>query len=140
MVDLTVLAALPREEFADIVVVVRHIDAMLRIILSDESYIDFWCSEVQDGRFVHHCNRQHVDGTLHRHDNSPYRKWQHIPTFPHHYRREQEETVTESVLPQESHEAVRAFLSTPHHKKGVEIRHRLYMTGRIPPLICGTQY
>jgi hypothetical protein len=32
------------------------------------------------------------------------------------------------------------LLSTPHQKKGVEIRHRLYMTGRIPPLICGTQY
>lgn len=111
MVDLVALTDIAREEFADIVVDIYRIDAKLRMLLSDGSYIDFWWSEVQEGRFAHHWNRQHLDGTIHRHDNSPHGKWRHIRTFPQHYHREREDTVTESSLPQEPQEAVRAFLT-----------------------------
>jgi len=111
MADLAQLESLAREEFADIVVDVYQIDAKLRMLLNDGSYIDFWWSEVQEGRFAHHWNRQNVDGSLHRHDNSPHRKWSHIKTFPLHYHREREESVTESSLPEQPQEAVRAFLS-----------------------------
>jgi Family of unknown function (DUF6516) len=84
MIDLIALADMAREEFPDIVVDTRCIDAKLR---------------------------QHLDGTIHRHDNSPRRKWQHIQTFPQHYHREREEAVTESYLPLEPREAVRTFLA-----------------------------
>jgi Family of unknown function (DUF6516) len=111
MVDLVALERIAREEYADIVIGVYRIDAKLRMLLTDESYLDFWWSEVEQGRFAHHWNRQHVDGTIHRHDNSPHRKWQHIETFPQHYHREREEAVQASFLPTDPHEAVRAFLT-----------------------------
>jgi hypothetical protein len=111
MVDLAELESIAREEFADLVVDVYRIDAKLRMLLTDESYIDFWWSEVQESRFAHHWNRQNVDGTIHRHDNSPHRKWAHITTFPRHYHQGREESVTESFLPEKPQEAVRAFLA-----------------------------
>jgi len=111
MVNLAELERIAREEFADIVVDVYRIDAKLRVLVIDESYIDFWWSEVQEGRFAHHWNRQQVDGTIYRHDNSPHRRWAHITTFPRHYHREREELVTESILPEDAPEAVRAFLA-----------------------------
>jgi len=111
MVDLAALERIARQEFADIVRDVSRIDAKLRIVLIDESYLDLWWSEVQEGRFAHHWSRQHVDGTIHRHDNSAHRKWRHITTFPQHYHREREESVTESFLSQEPQEAVRTFLT-----------------------------
>ncbi len=111
MVDLSVLEGIAKAEFADIVVDVYRIDAKLRMLLSDGSSLDFWWSEVQEGRFAHHWNRQHLDGTIHRHDNAPHRKWQHVRTFPQHYHRGREDTVTESFLPQEPQEAARTFLA-----------------------------
>ncbi len=111
MVDLTELRRIAREEFADIVVDVYRIDAKLRVLVIDGSYIDFWWSEVQESRFAHHWNRQQVDGTIYRHDNSPHRRWAHIATFPRHYHREREDSVMESFLPEEPPAAVRAFLS-----------------------------
>ena len=110
MVNYTELVQIIREEFADIVLDIYRIDAKLRVLLCDESYLDFWWSEVQEGRFAHHWNRQNVDGTIYRHDNSPHRRWAHISTFPLHCHRGQEKTVTESFLPQEPQEAVRKFL------------------------------
>ena len=111
MVDLAELERIVREEFADIVRDVYRIEAKLRVPLIDESYLDLWWSEVQEGRYAHHWNRQHVDGTIHRHDNSPHRKWQHVETFPRHYHREREDAVTASFLPAEPQAAVRAFLT-----------------------------
>src|ERR671922_2938263 len=111
MVDLIELERIAREKYADIVIDVYRVDAKLRVLLTDESYLDFWWSEVEPGRFAHHWNRQHVDGTIHRHDNSPHRKWQHVETFPQHYHREREEAVRARFLPKEAHNAVRAFLT-----------------------------
>ena len=111
MVDLAELEGIAREEFADMVMDVHRIDAKLRMLLIDGSHIDFWWSEVQEGRFAHHWNRQNLDGTIHRHDNSPHRKWRHIKTFPQHYHREREDSVTESFLPTKPQEDVRAFLA-----------------------------
>lgn len=54
MIDLAALERIARAEFADIVVDVYRIDAKLRLLLVDESYLDLWWSEVQDGRFAHH--------------------------------------------------------------------------------------
>ena len=71
MVDLVALERIAREEYADIVMDAYRVDAKLRVLLIDDSYLDFWWSEVEQGRFAHHWNRQHVDGTIHRHDNSP---------------------------------------------------------------------
>lgn len=110
MANLTALERIVREEFPDIVIDAQRIDAKLRVFLVDESFVDFWWSEVQAGRFAHHWNRQHVDGTIHRHDNSPHTRWRHIATFPQHYHCEREDHVIESFLPDKPHQAVQALL------------------------------
>jgi Family of unknown function (DUF6516) len=111
MADLGKLESIARCEFADNVMNVHRIDAKLPIILIDRSYVDFCWSEVQEGRFAHHWNRQHLDGTIYRPDNPSHRKWQHIKSFAQHHHREHEDSVTESYLPQDPQEAVRAFLT-----------------------------
>jgi hypothetical protein len=75
----------------------------------DQSFVDFWWSEVQEGCFAPHRNRQQVDGTIYRHDNSPHKRWAHVSPFPRHYHREHEDSVTESFLPEDATGTVRAF-------------------------------
>lgn len=58
MADLVALQRIAREEYADIMVSACRVDAKLRVLLTDESYLDFWWSEVEPGRFTHHWNRQ----------------------------------------------------------------------------------
>ena len=41
MVDLVALERLAREEYADIVMDTYRVDAKLRVLLTDESYLDF---------------------------------------------------------------------------------------------------
>jgi hypothetical protein len=52
------LECIAREEYVDIVVSACRVDAKLRVLLTDESYLDFWWSEIEPGRFAHHWNRQ----------------------------------------------------------------------------------
>jgi len=42
MVDLAELESLVKGEFADIVIDISRIDSKLRVLLIDESYLDFW--------------------------------------------------------------------------------------------------
>jgi hypothetical protein len=57
MIDLVALERIAREEYADIVMDVYRVDAKLWVLLIDESYLDFWWSEVDQGRFAHYWNR-----------------------------------------------------------------------------------
>ena len=72
--DLLALLKVIHSEFSDIVVHGEIINAKLRVLMKDESYVDFWWSEVQPGRFAHHWDRRSVNGTIFRHDNSPHRE------------------------------------------------------------------
>ena len=101
----------PDEGVAEVPSVDERVAAAEVALHKLHKWIDFWWSEVQEGRFAHHWNQQNVDGTIHRHDNSPHRKWAHISTFPQHYHQEHEELVTESLLPEKLQEAVRALLT-----------------------------
>jgi hypothetical protein len=44
MVGLIGLERIAREEYADIVLDAYRVDAKLRVLLADESYLDFWWS------------------------------------------------------------------------------------------------
>jgi hypothetical protein len=110
MPDLAALKAIIDTEYADIVVDSQITDAKIRVFLSDGSYLDFWWSEVSLGRFAHHWNRRHIDGTIYRHDNAPHKKRQHVATFPKHYHCEREENVIGSNIPDDPEAAIRFFL------------------------------
>lgn len=111
MVDLFVLRKIAETDFADIVIGTRIIDAKLRVLLTDGSYVDFWWSLVIPDRFAHHWERSHVDGSIYRHDNMPHNRWMHISTFPQHYHDGSETNVTDSFLPIHPEIALREFLS-----------------------------
>ncbi len=110
--DLSYLAQVAIREFTDIVVATTIVRDKLRILLSDGSYIDFWWSSQISGRFAHHWERIHVDGTIYRHDNMPHPRWRFVTTFPQHYHEGSQEHVIASFQPSDPPEAaLRAFLT-----------------------------
>jgi hypothetical protein len=110
VVEYPKLASIAAIEFRDIVQSVAIVDAKLRVLLIDHSYIDFWWSTIIPDRFAHHWERRPVDGKIYRHDNSPHLKWQHIETFPQHFHSGSDQNVLESTLSKIPEEALREFL------------------------------
>ncbi|MBU1752564.1 hypothetical protein KKG56_01700 [bacterium] len=110
MIELRKLQAIAEENFADIVSETKIVDGKIRIFLIDTSYIDFWWSAEIEGRFAHHYERGHIDGTIYRHDNMPHLKWAHISTFPQHYHEGSKDNVIESFLVAEPSMSVMEFL------------------------------
>jgi len=117
MADLFHLTRIAIREFTDIVVTTIVIRDKLRVLLQDGSYIDFWWSGKIPGRFAHHWERTHVDGTIYRHDNMPHPRWQNVATFPQHYHESNQDHVVDSLLPSNPPEtALRAFLAFARQK------------------------
>ena len=81
------------------------------MLLTDGSYLDFWWSLEIPGRFAHHWERSHVDGTIHRHDNMPHSRWSDVESFPQHYHEGSPDHVIGSTLPADPESAVRELLS-----------------------------
>jgi hypothetical protein len=110
--DLVRLARVAIKEFTDIVVATTVMRNKLRVLLNDGSFVDFWWSTNIPGRFGHHWERTHIDGTIYRHDNMPHPRWQFVASYPQHYHEESYDHVVDSLLPSEPpDEALRAFLA-----------------------------
>ncbi|MCL0070055.1 DUF6516 family protein [Dehalococcoidia bacterium] len=110
MINLESIRCIVEEEFADIVVGTQIIDAKLRVLLSDGSFIDFWWSREIRFRYAHHWERGHVDGTIYRHDNMPHKKWEAIRTFPKHFHSGSKGEVVQSQI-SEGERGVREFMN-----------------------------
>ncbi len=110
MVDLNILRTIAEVEFSDIIVFTSIIDDKLRVILIDNSFIDFWWSFKFPERFAHHWERRHVDGTIYRHDNAPHHKWRYVSSFPQHFHFKSDAEVLESNLNSVPEMAIREFL------------------------------
>ena len=110
MISLHQLGSIAESEFADAVQMTEIIRDKLRVLLYDGSHIDFWWSSQIQGRFAHHWERTHVDGTIYRHDNMPHLRWRFVTTFPQHFHDGSSSNVTESHLPTGPEEALRQFL------------------------------
>ena len=111
MIDLSIPRTIAEIEFPDIVKFTTIIDAKLRVILFDSSYIDFWWSFKFTNRFAHHWERRHIDDTIYRHDNAPHTKWQRLSTFPQYFHLKSDSNVVESSLSTNPETAVREFLT-----------------------------
>jgi hypothetical protein len=118
MADLPTLQRIAESDFADIVVGTRIIDAKLRVLFADGSYLDFWWSLEIPGRFAHHWERSHVDGTIYRHDNMPHIQWISTATFPQHYHDGSADNVIGSWLSSDPEAAVREFLNAVRSRLG----------------------
>jgi len=76
--DLDRLRRIAETEFFAVVRSTTIVRNKLRVVLTDDSYIDFWWSTQILGRYAHHWERRHVDGTIYRHDNMPHPQWQGV--------------------------------------------------------------
>lgn len=110
MADLQHLRAVAEREYPDIVESTEIVRDKLRVALRDGSYIDFWWSVALSGRYAHHWERKHIDGTIFRHDNIPHLRWAELSSFPRHFHRGRPDDVTESGLPEEPEAGLRQFL------------------------------
>jgi hypothetical protein len=110
MSDLDRLRRIAETEFLAVVRSTTIIRDKLRVVLVDGSYIDFWWSTQISGRYAHHWERRHVDGTIYRHDNMPHPQWQRVASFPKHFHSADQQSVTESTLSDDPEQAVRQFL------------------------------
>jgi hypothetical protein len=86
----------------------------LRIRLKDGTFIDVWLSS--SGKYSYHWEQRAKRGLIHRHDNAP--DFPDIATFPKHFHDGNEETVTESRIPEEPEEALREFLKFVKERMG----------------------
>ncbi len=98
VVDVERLCEIAEVEFADTVADGYVPDFNeLRLILVDSSFIDIWFSLKLVARYSNHCERRAIDGTIYRHDNAPHKRWQSVPTFPHHFHDGSENDVAELI-------------------------------------------
>lgn len=111
MIDIHKLKELVLAEFSGIVEQVLVTDITeLRILLSDGSFVDVWYSPRQAHKYSYHWERQHLDGSIYRHDNAPHVRWSTIETFPKHFHKGAEHQVEASFLADEPTQAIREFM------------------------------
>jgi hypothetical protein len=97
-------------EFAAIVVQTNTLGAKLRVLLTDNSFIDIWVSHTLQGRFGFHWERRHLDGSLYRYDNFPDTHWTNVATFPFHFHRGDQDTVIAAPFALSVEQGFREFM------------------------------
>jgi hypothetical protein len=97
-------------EFADIVESTKLVEGKLRILLTDESFIDIWFSVKKKGVYAYHWERRNIDGTIYRYNNLPDREAKKLQTYPKHFHNGTEENVVESGLSDNPEKALRTVL------------------------------
>ena len=76
-------------EFSDVVISTHDLGHKLRIYLLDKSFIDFFYSvRLRNRRFAIHWERNHLDNTFYRLDNTPDPRWKKVKSFPVHFHSE----------------------------------------------------
>jgi hypothetical protein len=109
-IDFPALSTVASTEFPDIVQTTSVQENKLRVVLTDGSYVDFWWSLNIEGRYAHHWERRHIDGTIYRFDNAPHAKWRHIKSFPHHFHFKTDSDVRESTIDTNPPDSIRFTL------------------------------
>ncbi len=112
------LRALVINSYPEIVIAARIVHGKLRIYLADGSFVDVWISRRLPGRYAIHWERRHIDGAIHRWDNTPHEAHRHIPTFPHHFHEEYDHIVKPFHYPGSIEEALKEVLRYIKEKIG----------------------
>lgn len=111
MIDIFKLKNIVLNEFADIIGSVNVSDFnQMRILLQEDSFVEIWFSPRNNGRYSYHWERQQIDGTIYRHDNTPHLRWKNVLTFPKHFHDGSENNVVESHINDKAEEALRELL------------------------------
>lgn len=110
MPDLERLRRIAETEFLNLVQSTAIVREKLRVVLVGGSYMDFWWSSQIPGRYAHHWERRHVDGTIYRHDNMPHPQWRAVRSFPKHFHTGEQQAVVESDMADDPEQGLRQFL------------------------------
>jgi hypothetical protein len=116
MPDLERFRGIAETEFLTLVRSTAILRDKPRVVLVDGSYIDFWWSTQIPGRYAHHRERRHIDGSIYRHDNMLHPQWQRVGSFPKRFHLGNQQTVVESALAADPEEALRQFLTFAGNK------------------------
>lgn len=106
------LAHIALTEFKDVVASTALIGGTpaspnkLRLMLSDESFLDIWLSA--DGNYAYHWEHRRQSGKLYRWDNAPHHP--QVNTFPAHFHEGEENTIVASQLSATPGDALRQVL------------------------------
>jgi len=95
MVLLDNLARIAEIEFSDIVDATEMMETKLRIMLTDDGFVDVWLSKKLAGRFGFHWEHKVTD-LSYRYDNFPDTKWSNVSTFPYHFHDGSQDNVVDS--------------------------------------------
>ncbi|MDI6736526.1 MAG: DUF6516 family protein [bacterium] len=104
------LLRLALSEFSDIVEGTKIVEGKLRLLLSEQSFIDIWFSEKKRGVYAYHWERKNINGSIYRHDNLPDKEARKLKTFPKHFHNGSQEAISESHLSDQPQEALRSIL------------------------------
>ena len=113
------LARIAEIEFSDIVDTTELIGTKLRIILTEEGFIDVWLSRKLSNRFGYHWEDKST-GFSYRYDNFPNTMWKHVSTYPYHFHdRFQDNVVESSRFEKDIEQGFRGFMRWVRSKLGV---------------------
>lgn len=111
MIPLEKLQRIAEVEFASIVSQTDLLGVKLRVLLTDNSYVDVWASRKLPGRFGMHWERRHLDGHIYRYDNFPDTDWAAVSTFPFHFHNGDQESVIAAPFATSLEQGFRDFMA-----------------------------
>ena len=95
MVLLDNLARIAEIEFSDIADATEIMETKLRIMLTEDGFVDVWLSKKIANRFGFHWEHKVTD-LSYRYDNFPDTKWSNVSTFPYHFHDGSQDNVVDS--------------------------------------------
>lgn len=95
MVLLDNLARIAEIEFSDIADATEIMETKLRIMLTEDGFVDVWLSKKIANRFGFHWEHK-VTNLSYRYDNFPDTKWSNVSTFPYHFHDGSQDNVVDS--------------------------------------------
>jgi hypothetical protein len=104
------LKRIAKVEFAEIVKSVQPMGFKIRIILTDNSFIDVTLSRSIPDKFGYHWECRDQDGSIYRYDNFHDQNWKSVETFPCHFHKGSKEYVERSPFPPDVIGGFRGFM------------------------------
>ncbi|MGD2089883.1 MAG: DUF6516 family protein [Candidatus Aminicenantes bacterium] len=104
------LKRIAKVEFAGIVKSIQTMGFKIRIILTDNSFIDVTVSRTIPDKFGFHWECMDQDGSIYRYDNFHDQKLKSIETFPYHFHKGTKECVERSPFPLNTFDGFRGFM------------------------------
>jgi hypothetical protein len=104
------LKRIAKVEFAEIVKNVQSMGFKIRIILTDNSFIDVTVSRTIPDKFGYHWECKDQEGSIYRYDNFHDQNWKSVETFPYHFHKGTKECVERSPFPLSTIEGFREFM------------------------------